>query len=150
MYKKLQTFLDEKYTLIIFLISFTSVIGSLYFSDVLLIEPCYLCWWQRIFMYPLFLISLASLIFKTRLQKVFILALAIPGFIFAVYHYLMQTFGIFKEFSACTTAAKPCDVVDVNYFGFITIPFLSLLAFTFILFLVIGSTKKSRITFWKR
>ena len=150
MLNKLQQFLDKNYTVLIFLITFAAVVGSLYFSDVLLIEPCYLCWWQRVFQYSLFAITLASLVFKIRLQKLHVLALAVPGFLFALYHYLLQTFGLFKEFSACTSAAKPCDVVDVKYFGFITIPFLSLLALTTIILIVLFSVKKSRFHFWKK
>lgn len=150
MFKKLQEFLDTQYTTFIFTITFFAVIGSLYFSDVLLIEPCYLCWWQRIFIYPIFLLTLVSLLFKIRLQKLYILALSVPGFIFALYHYLLQTFGLFKEFSACTGTSRPCDVPEISYFGFITIPFLSLLALIAINFIVILSIKKSRITFWKK
>lgn len=150
MISKIQRFLDKNYTVFIFFISFSAVLGSLYFSDILLIEPCYLCWWQRIFMYPLFALTLVSLVFKTRLQKLHVLALAVPGFIFAVYHYLLQTFGLFKEFSACTSTAKPCDVIDINYLGFITIPFLSLLAFTTIIVIIVASTKRSRLQFWKK
>ena len=101
-------------------------------------------------MYPLFALSLASLVFKIRLQKLHVLALSVPGFIFALYHYLLQTFGLFKEFSACTSAAKPCDVIDVNYLGFITIPFLSLLAFAFINVMIVASVKRSRLQFWKK
>lgn len=150
MLNKLQTFLDKNYNLFIFLLTFSGVLGSLYFSDVLLVEPCYLCWWQRIFLYPLFALTLVSLVFKIRLQKLYILSLAIPGFIFALYHYVLQTFGLFKEFSACTSTAKPCDVVDVSYFGFITIPLLSLMAFTTIILIIILSVKRSRLQFWKK
>jgi len=150
MITKLQEFLDKNYTLFIFLITFTAVLGSLYFSDVLLIPPCYLCWWQRIFMYSLFGLTLSSLIFKIRLQKIHVLSLAVPGFLFAFYHYLLQTFGLFKEFSSCTTSATPCDAIDVNYFGFITIPFLSLMAFTTIILIVVLSVRRTRLQFWKK
>ncbi len=145
MINKVQNFLENNYTLLIFMISFSSVLGSLYFSDVLLIEPCYLCWWQRIFMYPLFFLTTASLVFKIRLQKLLILSLSLPGLLFATYHYLMQTFGLFKEFAACTSAAKPCDVVDIAYLGFITIPFLSLCAFITINLIVVLSVKRSKV-----
>ncbi|CAG1022685.1 hypothetical protein DOJK_01832 [Patescibacteria group bacterium] len=90
-------------------------------------------------MYPLFFLSAVSLIFKIRLQKLHVLALTIPGLLFALYHYLMQTFGLFKEFSTCTATSKPCDAVDVVYLGFITIPFLSLMAFIVINLIVISS-----------
>lgn len=38
-----------------------AVAGSLYLSEVLNYEPCKLCWFQRIFMYPqLFLLGIAT------------------------------------------------------------------------------------------
>lgn len=100
-------------------------------------------------MYPLFALTLVSLVFKIRLQKLYVLALAIPGSLFALYHYLLQSFGLFKEFSACTASANPCDVIDVNYFGFITIPFLSFLGFVAVILIVVFSVKKSRLKFWR-
>lgn len=143
MIKKFKNFLEKDYLNITFLISFVSVIGSLYFSDILLIEPCYLCWWQRIFMYPIFILTTIALIFRIHIQKIFILALSFGGLIFAIYHYLMQTFGLFKEISSCSVT-KPCDAVDIIYFGFITIPFLSLLSFTIIFLVILFSVKKDK------
>ncbi|AIE32016.1 GerB family spore germination protein [Bacillus thuringiensis serovar kurstaki str. HD-1] len=32
--------------------SFIATLGSLYFSEIMKFEPCVLCWYQRIFMYP--------------------------------------------------------------------------------------------------
>lgn len=132
-------FTKKFYLEIIFLIAFLSVFGSLYFSDIVGIEPCSLCWWQRIFMYPIFIISTVSLVCKIKIRKAFIFGLSIPGMLFAIYHYLMQTFGLFKEISACTGASKPCDVVDIALFGFITIPLLSLVSFLIINILLLNS-----------
>ncbi len=137
--KKIQTLLNKYYLQIIFIISFVAVMGSLYFSDVLQIEPCYLCWWQRIFMYPLFALSASSLIFKIHLRKVHVLAIAIPGLSFAVYHWLVQTFGIGTQFLGCA-AERPCTTIDVQYLGFITIPFMSMIGFLTIVLVVVFSS----------
>ncbi|WP_082321816.1 disulfide bond formation protein B [Variovorax paradoxus] len=36
-----------------FLVAFASTLGSLFFSEVMKLEPCVLCWYQRIAMFPL-------------------------------------------------------------------------------------------------
>ena len=39
-----------------FLIALTGLLGSLFFSEIAKYDPCNLCWYQRIFMYPLVII----------------------------------------------------------------------------------------------
>ena len=49
-------FLDNG-ILFAFLIALVSMLGSLYFSEIARLEPCELCWFQRIFMYPQVIIT---------------------------------------------------------------------------------------------
>jgi disulfide bond formation protein DsbB len=140
--KKVQQFLEAYYTHMVFFISSSAVFGSLYYSEILKIAPCYLCWYQRIFMYPLFLLTGLSLIGNEKFPKKYILVLTIPGMFVAFYHYLVQSFGLFKEFLSCAPSI-PCDVIDVQYFGFITLPLLSLVSF-FIINLIILITLKRK------
>src|SRR5690606_33844852 len=44
--------------------SLVATLGSLYFSEVRGFEPCTLCWYQRILMYPIVLISGVALFQK--------------------------------------------------------------------------------------
>ncbi|PIV90802.1 disulfide bond formation protein B [Candidatus Gracilibacteria bacterium CG17_big_fil_post_rev_8_21_14_2_50_48_13] len=98
------------------------------------LEPCHLCWWARILMYPLVFISAMGLIKKDNRFTDYILPLAIPGFILEVYHYLTQK--VFTQsFFECGTV-NPCSATQaVDYFGFITIPFLCFTAFGVIIIL---------------
>lgn len=45
--------------------SFIATLGSLYFSEIMKFEPCVLCWYQRIFMYPFVLWLGIAVIKKT-------------------------------------------------------------------------------------
>lgn len=142
--KKIVKIIEVNYYSIIFLMTAVGFFGSLYFSEVLQLEPCYLCWWQRIFLYPIFILVATKIIFKKTLDKLFILILSLIGNAFAIYHVLVQEFGLGKQFLNCA-ADNPCDVIDLELFGFLTIPIMSLIAFstmTLITIFVIYREKK--------
>ncbi len=110
-----------------FLISVISIFGSLFFSEILKFPPCSLCWYQRIFIYPIALIVLAGVYFKSKDTNKFILPLAWLGLIFSIYHNLIY-YKIIEVIVPCSEVS-PCTAQQLNYLGFITIPLLSLLAF---------------------
>lgn len=125
---KLLTFVRNYYFHIIFFIALFPVFGSLYYSEIVRIPPCTLCWYQRIFMYPILIITGAVLSLKEKLSYKIILALALPGMLIALYHYFMQKTGIGSEFANCT-AGVSCSTIEVEYLGFITLPLMSFFAF---------------------
>jgi disulfide bond formation protein DsbB len=113
-----------------------ATLGSLYASEVAKITPCILCWYQRILMYPLVVILAVGIIKKDRFIHYYVLPLSITGLLFASYHYGLQR-GIIPENIAPCTAGISCASRFVEWFGFVTIPFLSMLAFTIITFCLI-------------
>jgi disulfide bond formation protein DsbB len=119
---------------IILLLAISAVFSSLWYSIVIGYPPCYLCWWQRIFIYPLVPIMLASMHYRLHDVKWFVLPLAIPGFAISLYQYLAQ-WGIFSGTAACDLGAKSagCTSRLVFEYGFITIPFMALFLFTLLL-----------------
>lgn len=112
-------------------ISVIATLGSLFFSEIMGYEPCELCWYQRILMYPLVIIY-GTALFKRNVS------IALPGLILSgigmcvsTYHYLVQKLPVLKEAGgAC--GLVPCNFEYVNYFGFITIPFMAGTAFILI------------------
>lgn len=107
--------------------------GSLYFSEVRGYLPCELCWVQRIFMYPLIVIVGVAYFQKHVRITVTSLILSIIGGMISMYHYGIQKLTFLSE-SAPSCGKVPCTGQYINYFGFITIPFLALIAF----FLIAG------------
>ena len=90
--------------------------------------PCILCRWARILMYPIVLLSAIG-IWKKDISIVnYILPMSIGGIWLEIYHYMLQKTDRLSVDTFCTKAA-PCSALQVDYFGFITIPFLCLLAF---------------------
>lgn len=105
--------------------------GSLYLSEVMGFTPCVLCWYQRIFMYPLVVIlGIAS--WKRQAAIVpYVLPLAVIGGSISTYHILIQKLPVASEgFAAC----GPTSCLDdyLNLFGWLTIPMLALTAFVLI------------------
>ncbi len=123
------------YYLAALIVSITATLGSLFYSEVMNFVPCSLCWYQRIFMYPLPIILGLAVYHNELAIKKYILSLASIGWLIALYQVLLQKIPAMKALEPCKQGI-PCSVDYVNYFGFITIPMMSLAAFTLIILLV--------------
>ncbi|QHA38674.1 disulfide bond formation protein B (plasmid) [Rossellomorea marisflavi] len=125
------------------LVSIIATLGSLYFSEIKGFVPCEMCWYQRIFMYPLVLIlGIATFQNDLGLRKI-VLPMAIIGGTISVLHYLEQKVDGFGGIKPCANGV-PCNVQYINWFGFITIPFLALTAFTLITIFMLLSFKGTK------
>jgi disulfide bond formation protein DsbB len=118
------------------LIATMATMGSLFFSNVLNLPPCSLCWWQRIFMYPLVIIFALGYIKKDSDCCSYSTPLVIGGLGFAIYHNLLYYGVIPKSITACTLGVS-CTSKQIEWLGFITIPLLSLFAFSILSILTI-------------
>lgn len=114
-------------------VSLVATLGSLFFSEIMGFPPCTMCWYQRICMYPLVLILLAALIKKDKNANVLIYStpLVVIGWLWAFYHCLL-IYGVVAEEAAPCSLGVPCSVSYFRWLGFVDIPTLSLMAFTFI------------------
>ena len=123
------------------LIAMIATLGSLFFSNIMGYEPCVLCWYQRIFMYPLAVIFLLALFPLDKNVVRYALPISLIGLGFAVYHYLLYMGFIPEDLQPCGEGAS-CAEVNLEMFGFITIPMLSILSYSgIILLLVIFKTR---------
>ena len=121
-------------------ISLCAVIVSLYFSEILKLAPCVLCWWQRVLIYPLAIIIPVGLFNNDKNVHKYILPFSILGTIIATYHYLL-TMGIIPANLAPCQAGVSCITNYILWFGFINIPLMSFAAFTMITLLMIIYSK---------
>lgn len=120
--------------------AFVSTFFSLYSSEIMHLVPCVLCWYQRIFMYPLVVIIAVGILTKDKKLPLYVLPLSIIGAGIALYHYLLQRGIIPDELGPCVLGVS-CTTKYIEWFGFITIPFLSLLSFGIISILMYLSWK---------
>lgn len=112
-------------------VSIFAFLGSLFFSDVLKLVPCKLCWLQRICMYPLVFIIGVSLIIKDKKVPYYILPLSTIGWVISFYHVLLYN-GLLPEAQGFCEAGVSCTTKYISYFGFLSIPLMSFIAFTLI------------------
>jgi disulfide bond formation protein DsbB len=125
------------------LVAGASTLGALFFGEVMQLPPCVLCWYQRIFMFPLALILPLGL-FPLDIKVVrYGLVLAIPGWGFAAFHQLLVA-GVIPESIKPCTRGVPCSQTVIEWFGFLTIPLLSLAAFSTIIALLLAAHLRSR------
>lgn len=110
------------------LIALSSLAGSLFFSEVMDLPPCVLCWYQRIAMYPLVLIIGIGIITADQGWKKYALALGLIGLAISIYHNLLY-YGVIPEGITPCTEGVPCNAVQIEWLGFITIPLMGLAAF---------------------
>lgn len=124
-------FLKQNILYIAWTQSFVAMLGSLYFSEIMKLPPCVLCWYQRILMYPLVAILAVGILERNKRIYRYVLPLSITGLIIAVYHNLLY-YKILPESIQPCTAGISCTTRQIEWFGFITIPLMSLTAFAII------------------
>jgi disulfide bond formation protein DsbB len=123
------------------LIASVATLGSLFFSEIMGFPPCVLCWYQRIFMYPLVVIFLIGLFPLDKKVIQYALPLAVIGWCFAVYHYLLYLGYIPEDLQPCSQGVS-CSDTNLELLGFITIPMLSILSYTAIVVLLFVFKKR--------
>jgi disulfide bond formation protein DsbB len=115
-------------------VALVSTLGSLYFSEVAHFEPCRLCWYQRIAMYPLVPVLAAGAWLRDRNVRWYSIPLAAIGAGIAAWHYTIQRFPDLSS-GACSVEV-PCNAAYVWEFDFVSIPYMALSGFALILLLV--------------
>ncbi len=102
--------------------------GSLFFSEVMELPPCVLCWYQRIAMYPLVLIIGIGLATRDKRWKLYAFPLALIGLVVSIYQNLLY-YGIIPENLSPCTQGVSCIQRQIEWLGFITIPLMGLTGF---------------------
>lgn len=112
-----------------------STAGALFLGEVMLLPACVLCWYQRIFMFPLALMLPFGLFPLDRSVIRYALPLAIAGWLVAVFLQLLVA-GVIPESIRPCRQGVPCSEKVIEWFGFLTIPILSIAAFSIIIALL--------------
>ncbi|MDQ5900868.1 MAG: hypothetical protein QG600_446 [Patescibacteria group bacterium] len=127
----MKKFITSNILYVIFIVALSATLGSLFFSEILKFPPCVLCWYQRIAMYPIVAILGIGIYFKEKYIHRYVLPLSIGGMAIALFHNLLY-YKILPESAAPCILGVSCTTKQIEWFGFVTIPFLSLIAFAII------------------
>ncbi len=129
----LRRFIERDVLVWMFVVSLTSMGGSLFFSEIAGIEPCVLCWYQRIAMYPLVALTAVALLRKKDANVAYyILPLCIIGGAIAAWHYGEHVHtALFPAAPTepCSLDGISCAVPPFWHLGYVTIPLMALTAF---------------------
>ena len=134
---------DRRWSLVFmaWLVAAASTLGALFLGEVMGYTPCVLCWYQRIAMFPLVLVLAAGLFpFDPRVVR-YALPLAVAGWLLAAFHLALVAGWIPESIKPCQQGV-PCSDVQITWFGFVTIPLLSVIAFSIIAGLLLATQFK--------
>ena len=115
-----------------FVVSAVATGGSLFFSEVAGYIPCELCWYQRICMYPLSILTLFLAVHRDHRVARYLLPIPLVGAGVSIYHLLIEN-AVVGEPSACQLGGAGCAVKWINEFGYMTIPTLALTGFVLLI-----------------
>lgn len=116
---------------LILILSIISFLATLFFSEILKLPPCVLCWYQRIALYPIIPIAAVGILRKDKHAPLYILPLSIAGWLISIYHNLLFYHILPEAIAPCQNGVSCTDKLSQT-FGFIDIPFGSFIVFTII------------------
>lgn len=125
-----------------FFLAFTASMASLFLSEVLHFQPCVLCWYQRIAMYPQVVLLYVAQLRQERVLTPYLIALNVIGSLISLYQYLLHVLPrTIVPILPCSIkyGGVPCDKGYDFYFGFMTFPLMAWSVFALITFLLITS-----------
>ncbi|NQV88243.1 MAG: disulfide bond formation protein B [Parcubacteria group bacterium] len=135
--RKLIYFVGKNSLALTFTVALAGTIGSLIYSNIIGYAPCELCWIQRIFLYSQVVILATALWIKDKGVIPYSIVLSICGALVALYQvYTTQLGGL--SFTQCTALEGACSKLFVNEWGFVTIPFMALVAFLLMFFIMVN------------
>ena len=142
-FKSLSSFLQERGLLVALLVTLVGSLITLYYSEVLGIPPCPLCWWQRVFLYPQVVLLAFALWRREQRIADYSIVLSVIGLGFAAYHHALQILPS-GTLPCPAEGTISCAQRFVFEFGYITFPLMSATLFAFLIALMLFSREQKR------
>ena len=119
---------DTRFLYVAWVVATTAMLMSTFFSEVMHLPPCTLCWYQRICLFPLVVIFAVGIVRRDEGVIAYALPLVLIGLGIATYHNLLY-YGVIPETLSPCSQGVSCTEVQLRWLGFITIPMLALAGF---------------------
>jgi len=133
---KYLSFIKDNFIQIGFFISFSAILVSTFYSEVLNYAPCFHCWVQRIFIFPQAFLFAVAWMRKEMNVFWYSLPLTLVGLSDAI--FLNYTYYFNPDSAPCDASGVSCVQRLVSEFGgYISIPVLSLSGFVALLVLLL-------------
>lgn len=143
--KYVNTFASKYFLSIGFLVALASIIGSQVYEHVIGYPPCMLCWYARVAIYPLAVLFGIALVKKDSKILDYAMGLSVIGIAISGFHYIVETIGVTPF--PCSAGGVSCLTRYVYEFGFITIPFMVLIAFIFTFLVLLAAKRTPKTSF---
>ena len=127
----LRTLSRRCYFSLLAIFTLISVVGAAMYQYAYGLLVCEYCWWQRVFIIPIFFVALISAIKNIRENTTIITVLSLCGLFFGGYHLYVQYQQLFFQtsiFTPCSVGGplpSCADTAGIEVFGFVTIPFMA-------------------------
>ncbi len=142
--KHVAEFFGERAILFSFLIAFAATGASLFYSEIAQFQPCLLCWWLRILLYPQAILLFVAIIKKDRLARMHAIIFSSIGALISVYQTFLQLGVIGNDLIPCDASGVSCQHVYFLQYGYVTIPAMALTAFVLILLFMLSPNRGQR------
>ena len=130
-----------------FIVAAIATGGSLFFSQIAHFPPCEYCWFQRILMYPLSILTLLLAGRGDNRAARYLIPLPVVGAGTSIYHLLIENHVVGESTACLKSAPGGCGVKWINEFGYITIPTLAHTGFLLLIgFLVLATAGEAEET----
>jgi disulfide bond formation protein DsbB len=123
-----------------FVVTAVATGGSLFFSEIAGFIPCELCWYQRICMYPLSILTLLMALADDHRAARYLLPLPVVGAGISIYHLLVENHVVAQSQACSISAPGGCATKWINEYGYMTIPTLALTGFALALAFLLLAT----------
>ena len=120
------------------IVAVVAMAGSLYLSEGAHLVPCKLCWYQRSAMYPLALLLVIAAVRRDWAIRPYALALAAVGALISTYHYSIERLPSLEIGHGGCDPSNPCTITLIWKFHYISIPFMALSAFVFVVTILVS------------
>ena len=110
-------------------LALAATLGALFIGEVLGEQPCVLCWYQRICMFPLAPILFVATLRADAAVWRYALPLSVMGALVAAYHTAQIAGIVPAAMTPCTAAGPSCTGASMTIMGVVPIPLLAFAAF---------------------
>lgn len=129
--------------LLAWLLALFSTLAALFIGEVLGQAPCLLCWFQRIFMFPLAILLAVACYRSDPDVWRYALPLSVMGGLVALWHSLLYFDVIPKRIQPCSATGPSCTDANMTILGGLPLPLLALIVFALITLLLFMIRRRS-------
>lgn len=127
---RLKEWITQKAHLIIAIVFIGSAVGSFVYEYGYGYAPCLLCWYQRIAIFGVAILSCTAKVQKSALLQKQLFLFIGAGSAIAIFHNIIDIFPS-SGVDVCGAGGVSCLIRYVYEFGYITIPMMSLTVLAF-------------------